>query len=725
MMKLARWMAVVVVACALQAAAQCPPGSGNMVLRLNEANPSHVDLLFENQAANFNCPGPASTLKPGFLVQGHKMELRVFNRKFLTDYSISIDAVTELQTGPNIRNLNEAENLTLGPASLASIPLSKGGAEGLTPRTADKILFDLIDETKATGPQTDLNNDHDFIERERAKTKALVQDFEERYTLLRGPNSPVNVDCHTVLGAPSVQTLSVCLGMEEKQAPWAGPGPYTDESEFRNANTRVQDLIASVITLAGQLAGTDLVKRLADLGTAITQYENDLNTYKANAEAARDAVFLAQTMVDESFRKDLRRQQMKVMLMDKLKGSDSKPVLDEAEMNALLDRYERAYGIYEHQYPPANHGVPQDRWRELQDLASNYLSQMHPVDEFRHPLERNRTRMELELPGDIAHLNSAQSSLLNRVNYIYDHSQVPEPLPKQIDLSGHSGNLIVYYTIRRIETFQRYTVAPVQGPGSAQAVAAQGAPLPSSIAAAPGSGNPAPGAAGNTAANPAASTTAAPQSGGNGSPSGSGQNGQNLNQGVVVARGSFEVHDVFHANVVAAVAFSTLKDQSIAKQPQPQSCTGTPSNPDPNCFSPSVSSSFQWAPIVGLDYYFQPRDTFPRANGAKWFCIDYPWQCFGVMGAASVTKANNYLLGGFFEPALSVQIGVGANFGTKTVLQSPYKNGVPVDITGDFPTTDQRGTGLFVSAGLDLGIFRKIFGKVTGIGTSASGTSGK
>jgi hypothetical protein len=175
----------------------------------------------------------------------------------------------------------------------------------------------------------------------------------------------------------------------------------------------------------------------------------------------------------------------------------------------------------------------------------------------------------------------------------------------------------------------------------------------------------------------------------------------------------------------AAIAFSTLKDQSITKQPQPQSCSGTPTNPDPNCFSPVVSNSFKWAPIVGLDYYFQPRDTFPRAAGDPWLCSRHPGQCFGIMGAASVTKANNYFMGGFFEPVLGVQLGAGANFGTRTVLQSPYKNGVPVDITGDFPTTDKRGTGVFVSAGLDLGIFRKIFGKFTGIGTSASGTSGK
>jgi hypothetical protein len=65
-------------------------------------------------------------LRKLFLVQGQRAELRVYNRKFLSDYSITVDAVTTL-TGPQIRNLPEAENLirethftiSLAPKSLA------------------------------------------------------------------------------------------------------------------------------------------------------------------------------------------------------------------------------------------------------------------------------------------------------------------------------------------------------------------------------------------------------------------------------------------------------------------------------------------------------------------------------------------------------------------------------------------------------------------------------
>jgi len=717
MKRSARWLLAATLGFGLQAMAQ------DDVLLLNAQRENHTCVVPRGTATN--CP--SGTTRDGYFVQGHRVELQVFNRKFLTDYSISIDGVTQLQTGPNIRNLNEAENLTLGAASFVTIPPSKGGAEGLTPRTADSILLELVNETTATKPRTDLDADHEAIERERAKIQAQQRDFAETLVLLRGDvNVPRDrITLGAALGSPDVYRISVSLENQfhELTSPpfWNDPAPYQDEQKFRNVNTRVQDLIAAVKTLGAQLSAADLQTKLTSLTTAIAQYENDVNIFRGNAQAALDAAALAEK-VNDNLRGQLRREEMKALLLDKLKGPDSKPVLDEAEMNELLKQFEGFFSV--------SRAFIIDRSKSLETGGGEYLHATEGyATAFQSGLQRDRSNLQVELPDAIAKLNAGQGRLLNRVNEIYDRSAVPEPLPKQIDLKGHSGNLVVYYTIRRIETFQRYTVAQVQGPSGSAPANTQGVALPPSKGSAP-SGAPAaqPNAAATAAGAAAATpgTAAVPADNANSTAANATPgSGTDTNQGIVVAKGTFEVHDVYHANVAAAVAFSTLKDESVATLPQPQFCSGTPGSPDANCFSPQVSRSFKWTPIVGLDYYFRPRDTFPRAAGQRWFCREHPWQCFGVMGAASVTKANSYFAGAFFEPALGVQFGTGANFGIKTVLQSPYKNGVPVDITGSFPTTDKRGTGGFVSAGLDLGIFRKIFGKLTGIGTSASGTSGK
>jgi hypothetical protein len=671
-------------------------------------------------------------LDEGYFVQGHRIELQVLNRKFLSDYSVTIDAVSQIQTGPNIRNLNEAENLTLNPISLVTPP-SKGGAEGLTPRTADKILFDLIDETRATAPETDLNNDHEVIEREYAKVNEQLRAFQNSYELLvdRPGVTRLNVNCPTTSGDPAVNSLSFCLDTEldtDSNGLWLGAGPFSDEPEFTRVNTRVQDLVAAVQTLGGELASSNLPQMRLDLEAAISQYENDLNVFLNNIKAAQDAALLATAMTRGGFRESLRREQMKVLLMDKLKQGTAKP-LDDAELNALLDDYEHFYETtLLHSLVPAPpdsaNRFPDNHWLALKNAATQYLQQLRPINEFEAGRARVRTRMDIDLPSAVAGLNAAQSSLLNRVNYLYDHSEVPDLLPKQIDVGGHSGNLVVYYTIRRIENFQRYTVTPVQGAGSRMAAGGQGVALAPPAAAAPAASAAAPAPSGSATTATTANTTVSPSSSTTTvtSTATTPASSAASTPGTAVARGSFEVHDVFHANVVAAIAFSTLKDQSVASQAQPQSCMGTLSTPDPNCFSAQVSTSFKWTPIVGLDYYLHPRDSFPSTS---WECR-YDWkQCVGVMGAASVIKANNYFVGPFFEPKLGVQFAAGVNFGTRTVLQSPYKANTPVDITGAFPTNDQRGTGFFVSAGLDLGIFRKVFGKFTGIGTSASGTSGQ
>jgi hypothetical protein len=732
MRKIAMWALAGALGCGVQAAAQTP-GQQNVLVFDASPNSNGVACLQRvpvDVDTILSCP-TSEPYPRRFLRQGRRTELQVFNRKFLTDYSITIDAVTQIQTGPNIRNLNEAENLTLNPISLVTPP-SKGGTEGLTSRTAEKILFDLIDETRATAPEIDLRNDREVIERERARVDAQLTAFENSYALLA--NRPgitlLNVNCPTVSGDPAVNSLSLCLGMEldlDSTGLWAAR-PFSNEPGFVRVNTRVQDLLAAVNTLGGELASSNLPQRRMDLEAAISQYENDWIVFRGNIQAAQDAVSLAIAMTAGDFRETLRREQMKNLLIDKLKQGTPKP-LDDAEMNALLDDYEHFYRNTLRRAPvPATTAqpgrIPETRWEALSILATGYLQDLqnlNPLEAFELRRSAMRTRMDIELPAAIAGLNAAQSRLLSRVNYIYDQSEVREPLPKQIDISGHPGNLVVYYTIRRIDNFQRYSVAPVQGPSSSTAAAAQGTALPPPAAAAPPAAPAASGSAtttttANTTVSPSSSTTAVTST--TTAPAASAA----APAGTVVARGSFEVHDLFHANVVAAVAFSTLKDQSVTSQAEPQSCAGTALTPDPNCFSAVVRNSFRWAPIVGLDYYFRPRDSFPRPN---WLCPRDWLQCLGVMGAASATKANDYFVGPFFEPALGVQFAAGVNFGTRTVLQSPYKANTPVDITGAFPTNDQRGTGFFVSAGLDLGIFRKVFGKFTGIGTSASGTSGQ
>jgi len=688
-------------------------GTKDVVLLLN-ARYENQTCLKHAVPGSDPSPNEESTCTDGgndaqFLRQGRRTELRVFNRRFLTDYTLTVDAVTNIQTGPNIRNLSEAENLTFAAPTFAAPP-SKGGTEGLSLRTGNTILFELLDETTAAKPESDLRSDFAVLDREHERVVEEIRAFEGSYRLLRGDPSPQNTTiCGKIAGAPDVENVLRCLRSEfdnEFNPPWTGVGPYSDEQEFREVNTRVLDLIVAVKALGNALANSDLIQKELKLESDVAQYENDLVTFRNNVEAAQDAAQLALQMND-AYRRRLSKDRMKAILTDKLKAQgDNKPIVDESEINDLVNRYAES--------PAQYFEIPRRRWIDLRSATSAYLSgdrlSRQPfASEFRPNVAEARQRLGVELPGVLDQVNALQSRLLTRVNEIYDNSAVLEPLSKQIDLSGHPGNLVVYYTIRRVEGFARYAVTPVQGLGAVALAPAAGVALPP-----PAKGGSAPGA-GNT---PSSATP--PTSAGGNAPAGSGAP-PDTSSGTVVARGQFEVHDIYDANVVAAFAFSTLKDQSISKQAQPQACSGTSTTPDPNCFAPALNSNLrQWTPVVGIDYYFRPMDTFPGHH-----CSNAFLQCVGVMGAVSVRKVDSFFLGMFVEPVVGVQFAGGANFGTQTTLQGAYKFGTPVDISGDFPTYEKRATGAFVSAGLDLAIFRKIFGKVTGLGTTTANTQGK
>jgi hypothetical protein len=91
----------------------------------------------------------------------------------------------------------------------------------------------------------------------------------------------------------------------------------------------------------------------------------------------------------------------------------------------------------------------------------------------------------------------------------------------------------------------------------------------------------------------------------------------------VVSQGQFEVHDFYHATVVAFFAFGYLKDASFSQQPAslsasapvPPGCTGTA--PDANCFTPlQANKTFQADVVLGPLYYLKKVGNGHLSGGA-------------------------------------------------------------------------------------------------------------
>jgi hypothetical protein len=107
----------------------------------------------------------------GFLVQGKRSELRIFNRKFLTRYSLFVDSVTKIQSF-RIQDLNVAANLTT-PLSGPAAAVSKGAAPKglatngtLTLRNAQDLAAELLNPATASDVVSEIASDWVVVKRE-------------------------------------------------------------------------------------------------------------------------------------------------------------------------------------------------------------------------------------------------------------------------------------------------------------------------------------------------------------------------------------------------------------------------------------------------------------------------------------------------------------------------------------------------------------------------------
>ena len=632
------------------------------------------------------CPG--APVKRNFLSQGERTELRVYNRKFFSDYSITVDFVTTL-VGPKIRNLEEAEGLTLGSQAFITPPPAKGGAQGIPVLTSGDFLLMLLDESRSGDALRELRTEEQQIKDRAAQLQNDFVAFQQKYIAIIG-NLPKPAG--QFAGAPDVVTL-----LQEFQAaqtaanaaPFAA-APYSDEHEFERLVTRAEDLLRAVKTLGKIIDNSAIVAQGQQLESSVAEYRTWVLSYQQNLGAANGAAYIVSTARDpqsppaaasRKLAEELSLQRLKNLILQS--APDPKQV-DTAQLNEVLNSYR--------QFLRSQSSSLVANAADLHHVIAIHELERFNTDLFYADLSAMRTHLADDLPGGIIAVNAAEGALLSRINEIYNHSEVQEALPKPLDLSGHSGNLIVYFTIRRVEGFKRYEVNQLLAPvGQGQPGGSQVVTLP------PAAGNKA------AAAQPA--------------PAPAGDNGQqppavDQTPGVVVARGQLQVHDFYYANVTAAFAFSKVQDVSILKQPATStSCT------TPNCFTPIEGRrTEQLNLILGVDYYLKPRDTYPGVDHHSGRNL---LQSFGIMGAISATHANNWFLGPFWEPITGAQFAVGANFGSERRLQKPFTLNTPFDMSGDFPTDDKRVTKLFFSAGMDLALFRKIFGKITGVGGGA------
>lgn len=688
-----------------------PKNPDEVVVFLNAVDQENRTCVTYLKWANDRSTCPAANEL--FLTQGKRMQFRAVNRRFFSDYTITIDGVTQLKQIP-IQDLEEAANLQT-PAQSAAGPAAKGvapkglAASGLLQlRTAQDLLAELVDETKSSNPANELFSDLLVVQREANKVQKEAEALDKTWQVLNG--SPSVRNSQQSFGAPTINSVEERLNdlhHDETTGEWdATEEPYDDENAFRQLIVRINDAVIMVKAFSDAVTqgSTKMNTQISTLDDDVGKLNADLNTLSGNIEAARNAVGAFENLQlvlrpsgTANALTALRKAQIKLKLMQDLNtgGAAGKPVLDDAELNRLVDSYAE-YLRHSGEIAASGKTRLSDNTTTTADSLSKLLRTLcapgTPGCGFAqiatNSLTAGITHLNVDLPGQIDQINSEQSQVLARANEIYDHSAVSEPLDKVIDLGKNGGNLHVYFSVRRVDVFPRYVVPVVGALASGQ----QAAVLPPpATAVAPPAGNP-----------PQAAAT-----------------GQDQSAGLVVAHGVFEVHDFYRATVVGAFAFSGVKDVSVKSTTitSGTATDGSTCSATTPCSQPFLNKGgYLPSLLIGVTYYLSAKghDTFPRAKNRS-------NQNLGILGGLSATKLNSYFIGLSYEPAQAFQIGAGVSFVSQDAISGQYD---PMKVYAGSPSfggSTKWGHGAFVSVGFNLSIFRKIFGSVTGLGTKATG----
>jgi hypothetical protein len=686
---------------------------------------------------------PADNPPSRFLVQGQRNQLRVVNRKFLTQYSFYVTQVTPVTNFP-IEDLNEAANLSVGTALGGPSAVSKGAVpKGLATsgtlqlRTAQDLVGELLNPATASNPANEIASDWIVVKRELESVINDARGFRATWdsinnsaipSLPRQADSDIPISCLPAYGAPTLVRTLDCLQRLYRQETtgtfnWER-SPYTNEDAFRRLMVNDNDAIQMVSSL-----GATLSQQMPQLSTQLSAFDGDMqslradmNTLSGNVQAAQDATSLLPTITPT-----MTRAQIKLKLIQTLNGG-SKPVLDDAELNLLTEQYymltrskaaldavskteSEINQLWPNGVASINSALatateigspiftPSSACAPYETVRPNLGCLGREVDaRFSFLLDRDHTLASVDLPIEVTAINAAQSNLLARANQIYDNSRIDVPLDLPINLNGNGGNLRLYFTIYETEAFPRFAIPP-----NTSATTPIVSATPATLAAAP----PTTTTTTTTATATTTTTTTPTQPSGN-----------------AVASGVLDVHDRYKATMVAAFAFSpNLKEISIQSTPI---TSGTTSDGTVTCSSTTpcseaieVHGSPHASVILGISFHPGSYDTFPHAYDGTGLW-GHAKHAIGVFGGLSVQNLNDYYAGIDYQFAHGIQLMGGANFLRTDALAPGYKNGNIYAGSPTFGGPQHFKTGAYFGIGLNLSIFRKAFGAVTGLGTSAT-----
>jgi hypothetical protein len=415
--------------------ATCHAPGQQLGVILLDARDEHTSCITDpvHAWADKECKNP--TTVP--LALGRTVRLMVFNRRFLTNYSLEIGEAKIATTRP------------LGGA-VHSIRIEIGASPVVQPhslierKTARDFLGELLDVTSSSEARAEIEHESEILDQQLRKIRTDISAFNLKYALVVGDGA--DLDCKK--SQRNGLWLEACLKYEFQQATNSHPLGDTD---FRNLVIRADNLFRETRNLEIEFATADLVSAGRGIEESIFGYQNDVRSFKQNLNAAQEAVWVVKQLAD-SPGDPLLSLQIREQLRERLNAGSvtlgsSKPALDVAETNEQIDRYFKLLSD--------RNSIPQVSQKELGDQITEFKRTDRASQSLDTAVQAIDDKVTAKLPRLISQINDWQRRLAARINEIYQDSQMPvTQSDSALNLVPSSG--IVSYRIVRTSEFEPY-----------------------------------------------------------------------------------------------------------------------------------------------------------------------------------------------------------------------------------------------------------------------------
>lgn len=410
---------------------------GQTVLLFNAFQEQESCLTIRNtpsySSACSNNPPPLSI--------GKTLPLLVLNRRFLDTYSV------ELGDAKNVTSARPLGGDVLTVPFVTAVEPSPRSAAGISRKTMADFLVSLLDVTSSSEPVAELEHERQVVAHELKRVDLDVQAFNRKYFLVVGDNKKVAATCGAGLRQRDGFTVRNCLEAQFNALPNVPP---INEQIFLAQIRRVDGLYADVKLFGGQMKAADFPSLVKALDSDIRDVEEDLDTFRANLDAATDAAWVAKKLkTDRSpqFALQIRQQLRKKLTSIDTPDGASQRHLSEIELNVLIDQY---FGMLS-----VEGSIPQV-WRdrldaEVKRCVPTLISEV-ALENARQPV---RDKLDQELPILISSINDWAIRVGTQMNAIYWKSQV-NVTETEAALEPVPSNGVVSYRILRSSQFQPY-----------------------------------------------------------------------------------------------------------------------------------------------------------------------------------------------------------------------------------------------------------------------------